>query len=58
MRTLTHGTRYAYVFHRCHCERCRAANLDYQKRWRDRQRAKGRRMLHGRFIPAPPADRV
>jgi hypothetical protein len=28
-----HGTRTAYVYHRCRCDLCRAANTAYYREW-------------------------
>lgn len=34
-----HGTRNRYSYHGCRCNRCRRAAADYQRSWRDAQRA-------------------
>lgn len=49
-----HGTRAEYC-RGCRCDPCRKANSEAQKAWRDRQKANGRRILHG-YLLDPVTD--
>ena len=35
-KPIQHGTYYGYTMHGCRCERCRAANADYQRKYQQK----------------------
>ncbi len=63
---VTHGTRGGYVYHRCRCDQCRAAVVDYNRQRRHLARDKARQEIERQRIadvsagdlpaPPPPAD--
>jgi hypothetical protein len=47
VRVVRHGTTGAYDYHRCRCDRCRAAKAAYKVRWRARQQLAATDSRHG-----------
>lgn len=43
------GSRYSYIFHRCRCAACTAANSAYQKDYLRRRRLAGVTDKHGKL---------
>ena len=47
---LTHGTEWAYTVRKCHCDDCKTAHAAYERAYRQRRKARGWRLLHGKWI--------